>query len=100
MTSIDLNCDLGEGSDDAALMPLVTSANVACGGHAGDESTMRRAVRLAIQSNVNIGAHPSYEDRANFGRVEMHVPLETLRQSVADQIGRLREIVVAEGGTL
>ena len=100
MKRIDINCDLGEGFDDAALMPLITSANIACGGHAGDETSMRRAVRLAIQHGVNIGAHPSYEDRLNFGRVKLTVPLESLRQSVADQIGQLRDIVNAEGGTL
>ncbi len=100
MKPMDINCDLGEGFDDAALMPLITSANIACGGHAGDDASMRRAVRLAIQQGVNIGAHPSYEDRVNFGRVKLIVPLETLRQSVADQIGRLLDIVAAEGGTL
>lgn len=100
MRSIDLNCDLGEGGDDAALMPLVTSANIACGGHAGDETTMTRAVELALEYNANIGAHPSYEDRANFGRAEMNVPAEALTRSIASQIARFREIVIAKGGTI
>jgi 5-oxoprolinase (ATP-hydrolysing) subunit A len=71
---IDLNCDLGEGGGhDAALMPLITSANIACGIHAGDVETMRTAVKLAQRQGVAVGAHPSLNDRANFGRKEMRV---------------------------
>ena len=67
---IDLNADLGEGAGtDAALMPLITSANISCGAHAGDEQTIREALRLAKQYGVNVGAHPGYADRANFGRL-------------------------------
>ncbi len=70
--SIDLNCDMGEGmSTDAAIFPFISSANIACGAHAGDEDTMRRTIELALQYNVAIGAHPSYPDRANFGRLDM-----------------------------
>lgn len=97
---IDINCDLGEGADDAAFMPLITSANIACGGHAGDERTMRHAVQLAIASEVSIGAHPGYEDRVNFGRTEMHVPSDLLRHSIASQIRALQDIVRREGGRL
>ena len=70
--SIDLNCDLGEGAGhDAALMPLITSANVACGAHAGDLATMCETVALARQHGVVIGAHPGFRDRENFGRREI-----------------------------
>ena len=75
---IDLNCDMGELEDsahEAALMQFITSANIACGGHAGDESTMERTTRLALERGVRIGAHPGYPDRANFGRIEMPIPL-------------------------
>ena len=71
---IDLNCDMGELDDaahEAALMEHITSANIACGGHAGDEATMERTARLALERGVRIGAHPGYPDRANFGRIEM-----------------------------
>ena len=70
-TMIDLNCDMGELEDaahEAALMEHITSANIACGGHAGDEATMERTARLALERGVRIGAHPGYPDRANFGR--------------------------------
>lgn len=97
MKQIDLNCDLGEGGDDAALIPLVSSINIACGGHAGDEMSMRRAVELAVASNVNIGAHPSYDDRDNFGRVERNVPTDELRKSLEGQIRSLKVICDARG---
>jgi UPF0271 protein len=72
MTAIDLNCDLGEGAGhDAELMPLITSANIACGGHAGDAATMRETIGLAASHGVAIGAHPGFEDRKNFGRSEL-----------------------------
>ena len=71
---IDLNCDMGELEDaahEAALMGYITSANIACGGHAGDARTMERTVRLALERGVRIGAHPGYPDRENFGRMEI-----------------------------
>jgi len=72
MTRIDLNCDLGEGAGhDAELMPLITSASIACGAHAGDAATMRATVELAKRHGVAVGAHPGFADRANFGRREM-----------------------------
>jgi len=71
MPRVDLNCDLGEGAGhDEELMPLISSANIACGGHAGDEATMRATLALAKQQGVTVGAHPGLADRANFGRVE------------------------------
>ena len=89
---IDLNCDMGELADaahDARLMPLITSANIACGGHAGDEATMRRTVRLALQYGVAVGAHPGYPDRANFGRLEMPLSPDEIERTVYEQIGAL-----------
>src|SRR5688572_22011604 len=71
---MDINCDMGEGmSNDALIMPFITSANIACGYHAGDETTMRTTIVLAQKHNVNIGAHPSFKDKENFGRTEMHL---------------------------
>jgi 5-oxoprolinase (ATP-hydrolysing) subunit A len=70
--TVDLNCDMGEGMPtDHAIFPFISSANIACGGHAGDVDTMRRTVELALQHGVAIGAHPSYPDRAGFGRFDI-----------------------------
>lgn len=102
--SIDLNCDMGERPDaggaagDAALMAVVTSVNIACGGHAGDEGTMRACVRAAVLAGVAIGAHPGYPDRTNFGRVERAMPLRELEDEVARQIAALDGIARSEGG--
>ncbi|HXM41179.1 MAG TPA: 5-oxoprolinase subunit PxpA [Bryobacteraceae bacterium] len=93
--TIDLNCDLGELADAAleeALMAHITSANVACGGHAGDPATMRRTVEMSRNHGVAVGAHPSYPDRANFGRVEMALSAEQIAQTVYGQIGALAAI--------
>ena len=99
--SIDLNADLGEGaSTDAALLDIITSANIACGGHAGDEATMRQAVRLALARGVGLGAHPSYPDRECFGRRALDLPPEVLVVSLAGQIDRLSRIAREEGGAL
>ena len=90
MEFIDLNCDLGEGAgQDARLMPLVTSANIACGGHAGDPAAMRATVELAQRHGVAIGAHPGFPDRANFGRRELALAPAELRASIAAQIDAL-----------
>ncbi len=98
---IDLNADLGEGCDnDEALLGLVSSANIACGWHAGDAMTMRQCVRWAIDKGVAIGAHPSFPDRENFGRSEMNLPPEDVVAGVLYQVGALAAIVKAEGGTL
>src|SRR5262252_129552 len=83
---IDLNCDMGELEDsahEAALMEHITSANIACGGHAGDEVTMERTTRLALARGVRIGAHPGYPDRANFGRIEMAMTTAEIAETVA-----------------
>lgn len=93
MPCIDLNCDLGEGAGhDAELMPLVTSANIACGAHAGDEATMRATVALAQRHGVAIGAHPGFADRANFGRRELALPPREIVDLVRMQIEALRAI--------
>ncbi|MBI5768566.1 MAG: LamB/YcsF family protein [Verrucomicrobia bacterium] len=95
---IDLNCDLGEGAGhDAALMPLITSANIACGAHAGDETTMRATIALAKQHGVAIGAHPGFADRENFGRREFAVTPREASGLVLLQIQKLQELVIPFG---
>jgi len=86
---IDLNADVGEGPGESPLFEIVTSANIACGGHAGDEASMRAAVRLAQRGGVAIGAHPSYPDRAGFGRRTLSLPTDALSASIAAQIAAL-----------
>jgi len=86
---IDLNADAGEGYDDAGLAPHVSSLNVACGGHAGDESTMRTALALARDHGLAAGAHPGYPDRERFGRVETGLPADAIAATVLAQVGRL-----------
>ncbi|NEB05855.1 5-oxoprolinase subunit PxpA [Streptomyces sp. SID13726] len=103
MTSIDLNADLGEGfgrwrlTDDEQLLHVVTSANVACGFHAGDAATMRRVCELAAARGVRIGAQVSYRDLAGFGRRAMDVPSAELAAEVAYQIGALEVFARAAG---
>lgn len=93
MQTIDLNVDLGEGGgQDAALMALASSVNIACGGHAGDEQSMRRAVELATQAQVAIGAHPGYEDPENFGRKPMMLSDEEIRGLILRQLERMLRI--------
>ena len=100
---IDLNCDMGELEDsahEAALMEHITSANIACGAHAGDEATMERTARLAMERGVKIGAHPGYPDRANFGRLEMLMTCEAIADTVHEQIERLHAVVAKLGGEI
>lgn len=99
MLRIDLNCDLGEGAGhDAELMPLITSANIACGAHAGDEATMRATVLLALQHGVAIGAHPGYADREHFGRRELALKPDAVCDLVATQTRALQQIATECGG--
>ena len=92
MTSIDLNCDVGEGAGlEAQLLPLVTSANVACGAHAGDAVTMAETLRLAGLNNVVVGAHPGFADRANFGRVELPLSKSKLQRLLWEQLEALQK---------
>ncbi len=98
---IDLNCDLGEGfGNDLGLLDVVTSANVACGFHAGDAVTMDRVVRAAAERGVAVGAQVSYADRPNFGRVATDVAYEILREQVAHQVGVLSDIAAAAGASV
>ncbi|HTA64507.1 MAG TPA: 5-oxoprolinase subunit PxpA [Xanthomonadaceae bacterium] len=97
---IDFNCDLGEGCDDAAVMPYISSASIACGLHAGDEDTMRRTVALCQRHGVAIGAHPSFDDRAGFGRREMAWTPAEVYTLVLDQILALTDIAAAHGAPL
>ncbi|WP_243078331.1 5-oxoprolinase subunit PxpA [Pantoea sp. MQR6] len=98
---IDLNADLGEGSgSDRALLQLVSSANIACGFHAGDAQTMLQSVRWAKEFGVAIGAHPSFPDRENFGRTAMQLPPETVYAQMIYQIGALKSLAESEGQKL
>jgi 5-oxoprolinase (ATP-hydrolysing) subunit A len=98
---VDLNADLGEGGEqDEALLGLVTSANIACGGHAGSEEMMRRSIQSAIAAGVAIGAHPGYEDRENFGRREMNLSVDEVVRLVKKQVGNLAEIARNAGAEL
>ncbi|EGE4654206.1 5-oxoprolinase subunit PxpA [Salmonella bongori serovar 40:z35:-] len=99
--NIDLNADLGEGcTSDAELLTLVSSANIACGFHAGDAWTMLVSVREALKNGVAIGAHPSFPDRENFGRTAMDLPPETVYAQTLYQVGALGAVVQAEGGVM
>lgn len=97
MKTIDLNFDGGEGCDDAALMPHVTTVNVACGAHAGDETTMRGTVRLAKAHGVAVFAHPSYPDRESFGRRRMTLPPADVERLVREQVEALVRIAGEDG---
>jgi len=98
MKSIDLNCDMGElpeaiaDGTQEALMQYITSANIACGGHAGDDEMMRATIGQALRHNIAIGAHPGYEDRANFGRVELQLGPEEISALVDRQVCALDTI--------
>jgi UPF0271 protein len=92
MMRIDLNADVGEGCDDRALFPFLTSVNVACGGHTGDERTMADTVRAAAAFGLAIGAHPSYPDREHFGRLEMSMAPHDLGRAVREQVTALARI--------
>ena len=99
MRQLDLNADVGEGDPEAdeALLPLVTSANVACGAHAGDAHTMRATVALAQRHGVAVGAHPGYDDREGFGRRPMQLAAEDIMDLLVHQLGALDAIARSEG---
>lgn len=98
MPRIDFNCDLGEGcGDDAAIIPYVTSASIACGAHAGDEAMMRATLRLCRAHGVAAGAHPGYADRDGFGRREMELPADEITSLVRSQLERIATIAAGEG---
>jgi 5-oxoprolinase (ATP-hydrolysing) subunit A len=103
---IDLNCDMGELPEAIAdgtqesLMRSITSVNIACGGHAGDEQTMKATVEQALRWKMAIGAHPGYADRSNFGRLELKLPAEGIADTVFDQVRALAEIAAGCGARL
>ena len=87
MLTVDINCDVGEGlNNEAQLMPYISSCSIACGGHAGDKKIIRKVVDLAIENDVKIGAHPSFPDKFNFGRLRLEMPINELQQSIEEQI--------------
>ena len=103
MTRVDLNCDMGElpeaiadGSQER-LMPYLTSVNVACGGHAGDQLTMAATIRQASKWRLRLGAHPGYPDRRNFGRLELRLSSEQIADTVFAQVGALAAVAAANG---
>jgi UPF0271 protein len=106
MKSIDLNCDMGElpeaiaDGTQEALMPSLTSVNVACGGHAGDEQTMKTTIEQALRWKLALGAHPGYPDRPNFGRLELQMPSEAIADSVFEQVRALAEVAAECGARL
>jgi UPF0271 protein len=98
---MDLNADIGEGGlRDAALIALVSSANIACGGHAGDESSMRAAIDACLAAGVVIGAHPGYEDRENLGRRSMNLAPSAVADLVTRQVSRMAEMTARAGGVV
>ncbi|EPX82021.1 LamB/YcsF family protein [Salipiger mucosus] len=104
MTSVDLNADMGESygpwvmGQDAALLEVITSANIACGFHAGDWDVMAATMRTAVSRGTGIGAHPGFPDMQGFGRRRMHVPPDSLRNLVAYQLGAARALAQTAGG--
>jgi 5-oxoprolinase (ATP-hydrolysing) subunit A len=103
---MDLNCDMGElpaaiaDGTQETLMRSITSANIACGGHAGDAATMRATIEQALRHGVAVGAHPGYPDRENFGRLELKLPSEQVSNSVFDQVCALAEIAATGGARI
>ena len=101
---IDLNCDMGEVPEaiadgtQEALMRSITSVNIACGGHAGDEQTMKTTIEQALRWKLAIGAHPGYPDRANFGRLELKMPLNEISASIFEQVKALADVAARCGG--
>ncbi len=106
MTVVDVNCDVGESfgrwvlGDDAAVLPFVTSANVACGFHAGDPTTLRRTCELAAKENVVVGAQVGYRDLAGFGRRFIDVAADELTADIIYQIGALQALAAVAGTTV
>jgi len=98
--SVDLNADVGEGMEDAQLLPYVTSANVACGIHAGDPVTMDQTVETALSRGVRVGAHPGYPDRENFGRVLVEMSADEIENLVVYQVAALDGFVRSRGGRM
>lgn len=101
MNSIDINCDMAEGvGNEFELMPFITSANIACGYHAGDKDLMKKTIDLCLNYNVEVGAHPSFPDRKNFGRTNMYLEPDEIIKIVTDQLYALQHIAVQQGAKL
>ncbi len=106
MKRVDLNCDMGElpeaiaDGTQEALMPSLTSVNIACGGHAGDAQTMKTTIEQALRWKLALGAHPGYPDRLNFGRRELNLPAEAVADSVFEQVRALAEVAADRGARL
>lgn len=106
MLQVDINCDLGESfgnytiGNDELIMPYISSANIACGFHAGDPLVMEKTVKLALKNNINIGAHPGYPDLQGFGRRSIKMPATEIRSMLAYQIAALKGITESLGGKL
>lgn len=105
LNSIDLNCDMGEAetmshNHDGDIMPYISSCNVSCGFHSGNPQIIERTISLALQHNVSIGAHPSYNDRGNFGRKVLDTPIDVLRTELIYQISAIKTMTESLGGKL
>jgi 5-oxoprolinase (ATP-hydrolysing) subunit A len=101
MFTSDINCDMGEGiGNDAQLMPFISSANIACGYHAGSAATMQQTVQSAIKHQVAIGAHPSYNDMANFGRMAINLPPNEVYEIVCSQVKSLTAVCIDSNALL
>ncbi len=106
MKCIDLNCDMGEipeaifDGTQESLMPYLTSASIACGGHAGDARTMKATIEQALRWKQAVGAHPGYPDQANFGRMELDLPPDAIADSVFEQVRSLAEIAAGCGASV
>jgi UPF0271 protein len=97
MTTIDINCDLGEGiGNDELIMPYISSANIACGFHAGNAETMKQTIELCIKHSVAIGAHPSFYDKTNFGRSELHLPPNEIYDLIILQLRSIDKIAKSQ----
>ena len=103
---MDLNCDMGElpeaiaDGTQEALMPSLTSVNIACGGHAGDAQTMKTTIEQALRWKLALGAHPGYPDRLNFGRLELNLPGDAVADSIFEQVRALAEVAADRGARL
>lgn len=96
--SIDINCDVGEGiGNEHELFPFISSCNIACGGHAGDETIIREIVLLAKKHKVKVGAHPSYPDKKNFGRVVLDISDSDLKETIQRQVNVFLKVIALEG---
>jgi len=101
MYKVDINCDMGELSkNDSSIINYISSANIACGFHAGDDNSIKKTINLAIENSVIIGAHPGYDDKENFGRVELHYENSKIVDLILQQLYNFNVIANKEGGKL